>query len=113
MGACHRRETRGTVQPDREVAAIGQSLEVTPRPAAQIEQRERRLALDILQQGCDILADVMAARAFPEILRAIVILVQRKVDDLLQFLRSQFHIVRRTPLSIYRYFLGFPQNWIL
>lgn len=101
MGACHRRETRGAVQTDREVAAIGQSLEVTPWSAAEIEQRERRIALDILQQCRDILADVMASRAFPEILRAVILLVQRKADDLLQFLRSQFHTVRRRPLSMH------------
>ena len=47
-----------------DVAELGERLEV-PRPAAEIEDRERRVALDGSQQRFDVLADVVIARASP------------------------------------------------
>ena len=55
-------------------------------PAAKIEYRERRLAIDVLQQRRDILADVVIARAFPEFFGALIVMLQREVGDLFQVL---------------------------
>jgi hypothetical protein len=71
------------------VAERGERLEVASRPAAEIEDRERRVALDGSQQRFDVLADVVIARAFPEILGVPVVVFQREAGDLLQVLRSQ------------------------
>jgi hypothetical protein len=67
----------------------GKRLQVSSRPASQVEDRERRGALDVPQQRVDVLADVVVARAFPEILRALVVVLQPQVGDLLQLLRIQ------------------------
>ena len=45
------------------MAEVGERLQVAPGPAAKIENRERRLAFDVLQQRLDVLADVVIARA--------------------------------------------------
>jgi hypothetical protein len=71
------------------VTELGERLEVAPRPAAEIEDRERWVALDGAQQRFDVLADVVIARAFPEILGVPVVVFQREAGDLLQVLRSQ------------------------
>src|ERR1700750_2701448 len=66
MGARHCGEVRGAFQTYRDVTRFGKHLEVAPRPATKIEYRERRLAIDVLQQRRDVLADIVIARAFPE-----------------------------------------------
>ena len=50
------------------------------------------LAVDILQQRHDILADVVIARAFPEFFGTLIVVLQREAGDFLQVLRMQFHI---------------------
>ena len=77
IGAGHRGEARRAFEADRDVAEFGERLEVAPRPAAEIENRERRLALDVLQQRLDVLAHVVIARAGPEIVGALVVVLQR------------------------------------
>jgi hypothetical protein len=71
------------------VTERGERLEVASRPAAEIEDRERRVALDGSQQRFDVLADVVIARAFPEILGMPVVVFQREAGDFLQVWRSQ------------------------
>ena len=63
------------------MAQLGQGLEIAAGTAAQIEYRERRFALDVAQQGLDILADVVIARAFPECVGALAVAVERTGDD--------------------------------
>ena len=87
VGARHRGEARGAFQADRDVAELGENLEVAPGSAAEIEDRERRLALDEAQQRGDVLADVVVARALPEFLRAPVVMLQREAGDFFQILR--------------------------
>jgi hypothetical protein len=58
--------------------------EVAPRPAAEIEDPEGRLARDVSQQGGDVLADVVVARAGSEVLGALVVVRQRAGGDLTQ-----------------------------
>jgi hypothetical protein len=71
------------------VTKLGERLEVSSRPAAEIEDRERRFALDGSQQRFDVLADVVIARTFPEILGMPVVVLQRETGDLFQVLRGQ------------------------
>jgi hypothetical protein len=59
------------------VTGPGKPLEVAPRPAAKIEYRGWGLALNVLQQRRDVLADVVIARASREILRMFVVVLQR------------------------------------
>src|SRR5207245_10594421 len=73
--ARHRREARRAFQAHRDVAERGQGLEIAPRPAAEIEDRERRLAFDVTQQLGDVLADVGVARSWPELIRALVVVL--------------------------------------
>ena len=68
-------------RPIRDVPERGKRHEVAPRPAAEIEDRERRLALDESQQRRDVLADVVIARASPELLGMLLVVIQRAVGD--------------------------------
>jgi hypothetical protein len=52
------------------VTARREGPQVAARPAAEIEDGERRLALDRCQQRLDVLADVVLTRARPEVLGA-------------------------------------------
>ena len=63
MGLRHFNEVCGAFQIYCDVAQFRKHLEVAPRPAAEIEYRERRLTLDVLQQRRDVLADVVMVRA--------------------------------------------------
>ena len=73
VGARHCGEARGAVQTYRDVTEFGKRLEVAPWPAAEIEYGERRFTLDVLQQRRDVLADVVIARACPEIFGTLVV----------------------------------------
>ena len=52
---------------------------------------KRRFALDVLQQRLDVLADVVIARAFPELFGMQIVMLQREEGDFFQILRIQFH----------------------
>lgn len=90
MGARHYGQARGAFQAYRDVTELGERLEVASRPAAKIEDRERRVTLDGSQQRFDVLAAIVIARAFPKILRTPVVVFQREVGDFFQVLRSQY-----------------------
>jgi hypothetical protein len=66
------------------VAELGERLEVAPGTAAQIEDRERWRAANRPQERRDILRDVVVARALPEILGALVVVLQRAPGDVFQ-----------------------------
>ena len=82
---------RGAVEPDRDMAALRERLEVAPRAAAEIENRERRRAFDVAQQRRDVLADVVVARAMPEFLRMPVVVRERAAGDVVEVARTQWH----------------------
>jgi hypothetical protein len=69
------------------VAEIGEGLQIASRPAAEVQNRERRLAFDGRQQRRDVLADVVAARAFPKVVGALVVVFQRARCDRGEVLR--------------------------
>src|SRR5688572_30833723 len=91
VSARHCGQARGAFQTYRDVTEFGERPEVASRPAAKIEDRERRVTLDGSQQRFDVLADVVIARAFPEILGTPVVVFQREVGDFFQVLRIQSH----------------------
>src|SRR5688572_262822 len=84
VAARHYGQARGAFQTYRDVAELGERLEVASRSAAEIEDRERRVALDGSQQRFDVLADVVIARALPEIPGMPVVVLQREAGDLFQ-----------------------------
>src|ERR1700720_171907 len=92
MGARHCRKMRGAFQTDCDVTLFGKRLEVASWSAAKIEDRERRLALDMPQQRVNVLADVVIARAFPEFFGTLIVVLQREAGGFFQVLRMQFHI---------------------
>ena len=63
--------------------------QIAPGSAAEVEDRERRWSDDVLQQRGDVLADVVVARALPEILRTFAIVLERALGELVQLLRRE------------------------
>ena len=78
VGPRHLHEPRRAVQADRDMTALREGLQVAPRSAAQVEQRERRGAMQMAQQRVDVLADVVVAGAVAERLGAGVVVRQRR-----------------------------------
>ena len=91
MGLRHFNEVCGAFQTYCDMTELRKHLEVAPRPTAEIEYRERRLTLDVLQQRGDILADIVIVRAFVKILGIPVVVLKRQIGNFIQFLRGQFH----------------------
>src|SRR5918999_3186003 len=81
VGARHYGQARGAFQTYGDVTEFGERLEVASGPAAEIEDRERRVTLHGLQQRFDFLTDVVSARALPEIIGTPVVVVQREAGD--------------------------------
>src|SRR5713101_2125956 len=86
VGARHRGEVCGALQTNRDMTAFGKCLEIAPGPAAEIEYREGRFALNETQQSRDVLGDVVIARPCAKILGTPVVVFQREVGDLFQVL---------------------------
>src|SRR5581483_10573026 len=81
ISARHGGELRDALQTYCNVAQFGEDLKVASRAAAKIEYGEGRFTHDMLQHRCDVLADVVIASAFPEILGMPVVEIQRHVGD--------------------------------
>jgi hypothetical protein len=71
----HCNEALGAIEADRAMAQCGEGLEISPRPAVEIQNRKRRLDFDMVQQRRDVLRDVVVARAVAEIFRVRVVLL--------------------------------------
>src|SRR6185436_14058933 len=97
VGARHCGQARGAFQAYRDVTKLGERLEVSSRPAAEIEDRERRVALDGSQQRFDVLADVVVARAIPEFLGMPVVVLQRDGGNFFQVLRQRCYATSSKP----------------
>jgi len=89
--ARHRGKSRAAFQTDRRMTEAGKGPKIASRSAAQIEDRRRRISLDVLQQGGNVLADIVALSAFPEFLGSIVIMLQRAGGDAILRVRTRFH----------------------
>jgi hypothetical protein len=79
--ACHGGEAWRTLEPDRVVTSIAEGLQIAAGAAAQVEDEKRRIALDAIEQRGDILRGVVIARAFPELLGALVVVSERRTGD--------------------------------
>ena len=84
-----RRSVRRTFQTDGRVADVGEGLEVAPGSAAEIENAKRRRRRRCDQQRGNVLADVVIARAGPELFGASVVMFAREAGDSFEFLRGK------------------------
>ncbi len=91
--AGHLRETLGAVDADRAMAETGENLEVAPRPAAQIENGERRRAYDMAQQRVDVLPNIVILRSVAKFLGALIVVRERLRGNLLKVERRQGQVV--------------------
>jgi len=80
VGTRHVGEMCGAFQTNRDVTEFGNHFEVSPGPAAKVKYCETRLTLDVLQHRRDVLADIVIARACPELFGTPVIMFQWGVD---------------------------------
>jgi hypothetical protein len=65
--------------------------EVASRPASEVEEFERRIRFDVIEQRRDVLADVVVARAFPERPRFCVVVRERARGYTFKLVPSQRH----------------------
>src|SRR5258706_85196 len=72
----HFGEACGAIQPDRNVAECGKCLEVAPRSAAEIENREGWLVFGMAQQRGDVLLHIMTAGGVEKIRGARVVVLK-------------------------------------
>src|ERR1700722_2236050 len=84
IGARHGHKGGSALQPDRFVPQLCEGLEIAPRTATQIKNRERTLALDMPQQRRDVLADIVITRTDAEVLSTMLVMLERHRDDRLQ-----------------------------
>ncbi len=82
-GARHRGERGGALQADRGMAHAREGGEVPARPAAEIQNRERRCAFDMPQQRRNILADVVIACAGRKLFGTPLVVRERAGGNLL------------------------------
>ena len=80
----HLGEAFGAVQADGHMTQAGEGLQVAPRPAAKIQNRERCRARDMAQQGIDVLAYIVVAGAFTEAFCALLIVAQSGGSNLFE-----------------------------
>ncbi|MNZ51874.1 hypothetical protein D3C78_697040 [compost metagenome] len=88
-----------TVEADRLVAHTGERLQITTRPAAKVENVERRLALNVPQQGIDVLADIVIARALAKVFGDRIVMAEGRGGDLFEVVGRLFH--RRAAQAIW------------
>ena len=73
------------------MAECSEGLEISPRPAAEIQDRKRGLDFDMVQQRRDVLRDVVVVRAVAEIFRVRVVVLQRDGTDFIEVAGVEFH----------------------
>src|SRR5690606_32967542 len=76
--ARHAHEAGRAVEAHRDMAERRERREVAAGPAAEVQDDEGRFALDVAQQLGDVLADVVVARAQPEVLRPALVVRKRE-----------------------------------
>jgi hypothetical protein len=89
---------RRAVQADGPVSHRQESLQVTARSTPEIQDIEGRLAVDVTQQGGDVLADVVVLRAGLELIGVLFVRGERKGRNLGEVFGIQVHgaIVHQT-----------------
>jgi hypothetical protein len=91
----HLCELRGAIQADGDMTELPEGPQVAAGSAAEIQDLERRRCLDVLQQRRDVLTDVVAARAGPEILGLRVVVRERPGLDAFEVLGRQGRVRSR------------------
>src|SRR5438034_75359 len=76
-----RREARGAFDADCNMTEVAESLQIATRAATQVENRKGRFAFDGVEQRRDVLTDVVRARALPESVGALVVMLERAHTD--------------------------------
>src|SRR2546423_11715407 len=71
---CHGGERRRSFHTDGDVTKAREGREVASRSAAEIQNAKRWRAFDVPQKRFDVLAHVVITRAFPECLRALLVM---------------------------------------
>ena len=99
----------GAFQTDRIVASFDERVKIAPGPAAEVEYCKRGLALDVLQQRFNVLADVVMARTFPELFGTLIVMLQCESGDFFQVLWIQFHGTTLSPRKSQPRVLQMPQ----
>ncbi|MNF79036.1 hypothetical protein D3C84_612390 [compost metagenome] len=89
--AGHLRELLRTIEADSGMTHARERLQITPRPTAKIKNVERRLTLNMPQQGIDVLADIVIAGALAKPFGHRVVMAQGGGGDLLEVGGSLFH----------------------
>lgn len=82
MLARHSAEGGTALQADRAVAKAGEGGQVAARAAAEVEDVVALLRRQRLQEGLDVLPDVVVLRALPKIRRAALVVGERPLRDL-------------------------------
>src|SRR5690606_18671133 len=85
----HLDKTRRAIQANGRMAHLSQGQKIPPRTAPEIQDLQRRLALDVAQQRRDVLRDIVIARAFPESLGVALVMAPRAGCDVLEVLRGE------------------------
>jgi hypothetical protein len=93
--ARHLGKARCAFQTNGFMAHLFEDQQVATWSAPKVEDAPRFRYFDVLQQGLDVLADVVVARARPELLGLAVVLLDREAGDAGQFFGAQAHGVRR------------------
>ncbi|EPN20043.1 hypothetical protein A259_09734 [Pseudomonas syringae pv. actinidiae ICMP 19070] len=91
FGTGHLGEALGAIKPDRNVPHCRERLQVTPRPAAKIENLPRRRSFDMAQQRVDVLADVVVTGAFAKVISHAIVVADGGGGDLRKGLWIEFH----------------------
>ena len=91
IGTRHFHEASRTIQSDDAMTETGKGLQVTAGAATEVEDRKRRVAMNMSQQGGDILTDIVAARACAELFGTLVIVGQRVGGNLFEFVGMEPH----------------------
>jgi hypothetical protein len=73
------------------VAKLAEGAQVAPRPAADIQDCERRRAVNMAQQRRDVLADIVIAGAFAKIFCTLVVMFQRQGGNVFEIGRQECH----------------------
>src|SRR5260370_5606627 len=95
----HLAKTRASVEAHRLVTERSEVMQIPPRPAAEVEQRERRRRVDVREKRRMVLTGVMVLRALPEIFGGALVVVERGGGYLLQLVGSPLHLPSLTGLE--------------
>ena len=81
-------KTFRTLETDCDVTKLRKRFQVAARPAAKIENGERRWSIDMPEQGINVLTHIVVAGARPKIFGTLVVMLQRGPADFIGAFRN-------------------------